>query len=140
MRLLVETFIAAALIYLGWEKPFKQWGHEMRAKVTSKEATAASQETAPTPRGAWMWTPDHPGALDRSAASDIATAPPPAAPAPSRPGAWMWDPNHRSTLDRPAYDQTGPSGAAPSGTPRRYQDASGRTYWIDAQGVPHYDQ
>jgi hypothetical protein len=44
------------------------------------------------------------------------------------------DPNHRSTLDRPAYDQTQPS------TSTRYQDASGRSYWIDAQGVRHYDQ
>ena len=139
MRLLVETFIAAALIYLGWEKPFKQWGHEIRAKVTSKQATAAPQQTEPT-RGAWMSTPNHPGALDRPAGSAIATAPSPAAPAASRPGAWMWDPNHRSTLDRPAYDQTGPFGAVPSGTSPRYRDASGRTYWIDAQGVPHYDQ
>jgi len=35
-------------------------------------------------------------------------------------------------LDRPAYDQTQPQ--------TRYQDASGRTYWIDAQGLRHYDQ
>src|SRR5437773_9226634 len=123
MRPLVQIVVIGGLIYLGWEKPFKQWVDEMRAKVTSKQATPASQQTAPTGGGAWMSTPDHPGALDRPAGSAIATAPSPAAPATSRPGAWMWDSNHRSTLDRPAYDQTQPS------APPKYRDASGRTYW-----------
>src|SRR5207253_8026975 len=54
-----------------------------------------------------------------------------AAPTPS--GEWMWDPAHRSTLDRPAYDSQRPS--------QRYLDETrGRKYWIDGQGVRHYEQ
>ncbi len=44
----------------------------------------------------------------------------------------MWDPKRQRVLDRPAYGQTQVS--------QKYQDASGRSYWIDAQGVRHYDQ
>lgn len=47
MRLLVEIFIIGALIYLGWEKPFKQWATEIRAKMPIKQTAAASQETVP---------------------------------------------------------------------------------------------
>ena len=114
MRLLIEIVIIGGLIYFGWEKPFKEWRNQVRATVTSKQETA-SQGSITTP------------------------AVPPPTPIPQH-GAWMWDPNHRSALDRPAYDQTGAFGAVPSGTPPKYRDASGRTYWIDAQGVPHYDQ
>jgi hypothetical protein len=138
MRLLVALVVVGGLIYFGWEKPFKQWAAELRAKEPMKQSASVAQESPPT-RGGWMWNPDHRGALDRPADSAIATAPSGAAATPSRPGAWMRDPNHRSTLERPAYDQKGPLGAV-STPPPRYRDASGRTYWIDAQGVPHYDQ
>ena len=47
MRLLLEIIVVGALIYLGWEKPFKQWTTEVSAKVGSKQAAPASQETAP---------------------------------------------------------------------------------------------
>src|SRR6266849_2914704 len=116
MRLIAEIFIVGALIYFGWEKPFKDWADEGRFRLTGKRAAAAPQEAvpaAPTPTPAPRIVPGIQG---------LST--------PSPRGAWMWDPNHRSALDRPAYDQTQP----------RYQDASGRSYWIDAQGVRHYDQ
>ena len=54
-----------------------------------------------------------------------------AEPAPSPTGDWMWDPSRRSALDRPAYDARDPS--------LRYQDATGRNYWIDSKGSRRYD-
>jgi hypothetical protein len=47
-------------------------------------------------------------------------------------GDWMWDPARRSALDRPAYD--------PKEKSQRYLDAEGRRYWLDGNGVRHYDQ
>jgi hypothetical protein len=44
----------------------------------------------------------------------------------------MWDEKHHSPLDRPAYDETQPV--------QKYHDQYGRSYWIDANGVRHYDQ
>jgi hypothetical protein len=120
MRTLVEIFVIGALIYFGWEKPFKESVDQVRSKLTGKPTAVAPQEVAPTP-AAPTPTPAPrivPGTQGLSR------------PTPS--GAWMWDPNHRSALDRPAYDQTQPQ--------TRYHDASGRSYWIDAQGVRHYDQ
>jgi hypothetical protein len=146
MRLMVEMLIIGGLIYLGWDKPFIQWATELRAKVPTKQTAAAAQETEAAPAtpvpGRWLWNPD-PGVLDRPAHSAVGSAPSqvtpptPASAIGSQPGAWRSDPNHRSVLDRPAYDQTGP---APQATPPRHQDASGRSYWIDANGVRHYDQ
>ncbi|SRR6266849_1361756 len=120
MRLLVEIFIVGALIYFGWEKPFKVWVDEGRERLPIKRAvvtpeTIVPAPAAPTPTPAPRIVPGIQG---------LST--------PSPRGAWMWDPNHRSVLDRPAYDQTQPQ--------TRYQDASGRSYWVDAQGVRHYDQ
>jgi hypothetical protein len=50
MRLLIEIFVISALIYLGWDTPFKQWGDR---------ATAAIQKLLPskkrqTPSGVIM--------------------------------------------------------------------------------------
>jgi len=78
---------------------------------------------------------------ERGLASGSSPAPPPAPtpvvryipkPSPTASGQWMWDPAHRSALDRPAYDSKEPS--------QRYQDVQRRKYWIDAQGVRHYDR
>ena len=114
MRLLVEIVIIGGLIYLGWEKPFKEWQNQVRAAVTSNQE-AASHETVTAP-----------------AAQNPIPQPGPIITSPSQHGAWMWDPKRQSTLDRPAYGQTQPV--------QRYQDPLGRSYWIDAQGVWHYDQ
>ncbi len=116
MRLLVEILVVGALIYLGWEQPFKERANQVRAAVTSKQAAVAQPESTAAPAAPTPTPIPQPRPMIR------ATPPP---------GAWRTDPNHRSVLDRPAYDQTQPS--------QRYQDASGRTYWIDAQGVRHYD-
>ena len=50
MRLLVEVLVIGALIYFGWDTPFKQWG---------ERATAAIQKVLPskkrqTPSGVIM--------------------------------------------------------------------------------------
>jgi hypothetical protein len=120
MRTLAEIFVIGVLIYFGWEKPLKESVDQVRSKLTGKPTAVAPQEVAPTP-AAPTPTPRPrivPGIQGVSR------------PTPS--GAWMWDATHRGTLDRPAYDQTQPQ--------TRYHDASGRSYWIDAQGVRHYDQ
>jgi hypothetical protein len=78
MRLLIEIFVVAALIYLGWERPFKDWTDDARSKLTGKRAEVARPKpppprvvpgiqglSAPTPRGAWMWDRNHHGTLDR---------------------------------------------------------------------------
>ena len=103
MRLLAEIVIIGALIYLGWEQPFK--------------------ELLP-------WTKSE---LRKPVATDVAARPvrPIVRATPQATGEWMWDPAHQSALDRPAYDPREPS--------KRYLDASGRKYWIDAKGVRHYD-
>jgi hypothetical protein len=120
MRILAEIFVLGALIYLGWEQPFKVWVDDTRRMLGGKQTTevAPQQEQqvvpmTPTPRPAPRIVPG------------IIRQPTPP------PSAWRLDPNHRSVLDRPAYDQT---------QSVRYRDASGRSYWIDAQGVRHYDQ
>ena len=68
MRTLAEIFVIAALIYFGWDKPFKDWSDGARVKLTGKHAEVVPQEVVVprTPqRGAWMWDPNHHGALDR---------------------------------------------------------------------------
>jgi hypothetical protein len=105
MRLLTEIIIAAALIALAWDKPFKQWLRPASAVQTKIDAPSQPQARIGTSQ---------------------------AAPAATRSGDWMWDPAHRSTLDRPAYDSQKAS--------QRYLDEAGRRYWIDGQGVRHYEQ
>jgi hypothetical protein len=102
MRLLVEIFIIAGLIYFGWDKTFRE-------RVADLGVTLPGNQTAATAQGATAAPPTQsPGAQ--------VTARMPLVPTRSPPGAWMWDPKHRSVLDRPAYNQTGP---APSATPPR---------------------
>src|SRR5438876_11519203 len=120
MRTLAEIFVVGVLIAFGWETPFKDWAADARSRLTGKPTEVVPQEgaqapAAPTSRPRPRIVPGIQG---------LST--------PTPHGAWMWDPNHRSALDRPAYDQTQPQ--------TRYQDASGRSYWVDAQGVRHYDQ
>jgi hypothetical protein len=35
MRLLIEILIIVALIYVGWNKPFKQYADQAHTKITS---------------------------------------------------------------------------------------------------------
>lgn len=123
MRLLIEVLIIGGLISLGWEQPLKgrlgQVETAVRAAASTLKPTAIPQEapvqvapTAPTP-------------VPQPKVIFVTPTAPPR-------GAWMWDEKHHSPLDRPAYDQTQPQ--------QRYHDQYGRSYWIDANGVRHYDQ
>ena len=87
MRLLVEILVVGALIYLGWEKPFKDWTDDARSRLTGKRAEVAPPRPAPTPPPRVV-----PGIQGLST--------------PTARGAWMWDPNHRGTLDRPSPSPT----------------------------------
>jgi lipopolysaccharide export system protein LptC len=108
MRLILEIALVAALIWFGWEKPFKE------RIPGAKPADAATVKVSPV-------TP----ARRATAVHQPVTTSTPS-------GDWMWDPAHRSTLDRPAYDSQKAS--------QRYLDEAGRRYWIDGQGVRHYEQ
>jgi hypothetical protein len=82
MRLLLEIAIVAALIYIGWATPFRDYlpasisgiAKSSKADAASRpNATAVSQRinasAAPhstaTPSGVWMWDASHHSALDR---------------------------------------------------------------------------
>ncbi len=49
MRTLVEIFVIGALIYFGWEKPFKESVDQVRSKLTGKPTEVAPIPAAPTP-------------------------------------------------------------------------------------------
>jgi len=83
VRLLCELFIIGALIYFGWEKPFRDWVPWTQTTKPAAGTAAPAAAVAATPRPQLR-------PFVR------------AAPTPS--GDWMWDPAHRSTLDRPAYE------------------------------------
>jgi hypothetical protein len=124
VRLLIEVWIIGGLISLGWEQPFKgrlgQVETAVRAAASTLKPTAIPQE-APVPVAPAV--PATPVSQPRAV---IAT------PTPTARGAWMWDEKHHSPLDRPAYGQTQ--------LVQRYHDQYGRSYWVDANGVRHYDQ
>jgi len=55
MRLLFEILIIGALIYLGWEKPFKERVNQVRGISAVKQSVSAMERTlaatpTPTPR------------------------------------------------------------------------------------------
>ena len=83
MRTLAQIFIIAALIYFGWNKPFKDWVDDARRMLPGKPTEVAPQDVVPprptptpaprivpgiirqpTPSGAWMWNATHRGVLD----------------------------------------------------------------------------
>ena len=130
MRLLVEILIIGGLIYLGWEQPLKQRADEVKEAIRAAGHALEHPQSSETQRTV-------PPATAAPAATPIPTPIPQArvtitAPTPTPRGAWMWDEKHRSVLDRPAYDQSQPV--------QKYHDQYGRSYWIDANGVRHYDQ
>jgi hypothetical protein len=51
MRLLLEIVIIVVLIYLGWNRPFKEWAAQGSAMATSKIHAPAWEDhsAAPTP-------------------------------------------------------------------------------------------
>jgi hypothetical protein len=54
MRLLVEIVVVAGLIYLGWDRPFKEWAAKGGAVTSSKIHMPAWEDhsAAPTPPAA----------------------------------------------------------------------------------------
>jgi hypothetical protein len=92
MRLLIEVFIVSALIYLGWEKPFRDWLPSHGSGVTKA-----------TPAPAVQLQP-----FARSTSTPATALAPVATPqsAASRSGSWMFDPNRRSPLDAPRKSAT----------------------------------
>jgi hypothetical protein len=49
MRLLLEILIVAGLIYLGWNRPFKELAAEARGITTSKIHAPAWEDHSPAP-------------------------------------------------------------------------------------------
>jgi hypothetical protein len=88
MRLLLEILIIGALIYVGWEIPFRD---RLPASI-SGVAKSKPTVTAPSQPINASAAPHQPFARST--------------PTPS--GAWMWDPNQKSALDRPTPKQGRP--------------------------------
>jgi hypothetical protein len=86
MRLLLEILIIGALVYLGWETPFRDRFPASTSGVAKSKSNATGTSQP----------------INASAAPHQPTAR--STPTPS--GAWMWDPSHRSALDRPTPKQT----------------------------------
>jgi hypothetical protein len=102
MRFLVEIFIVTGLIYLGWEKPFKEWAGQNPTPPPLAAAPSPTLPVKPLPSpAAWMTDPNHRGALDR---------PVPASTAAQQPvsGSWRLDPTHHSPLDPPDHGSPTP--------------------------------
>jgi len=98
MRFLIEIFVVAGLLYLGWEKPFKEWTGQKSAPAPLTAAPSPALQVAPLPSGpAWMTDPSHRGTLDRPVQAASAPQQKPSS------GSWRLDPNHRSPLD-PAHN------------------------------------
>ena len=129
MRFLVEVLIIGGLIYLGWEQPFKTRLEQVQAAVRAAAHTPERPGPSETQQTLLPKTTPTPTTTPTAIPQPRLTF---AAPTPTPRGAWMWDEKHHSPLDRPAYDQTQPV--------QRYHDQYGRSYWIDANGVRHYDQ
>jgi hypothetical protein len=101
MRLLIEIFVIGALLYVGWEKPFRDWLPANISGVAKATPTPAVKlqpfaRSTSTPSGAWMYDPNRRSVLDTPNARTNSPQ-----HSPSGNGAWMWDPNHRSPLDAP---------------------------------------
>jgi hypothetical protein len=103
---LIEVFVIGALIYVGWEKPFRDWLPANISGVAKATPTPAVQlqpfaRSTSTPSGAWVTDPNRHSPLDT-----------PGAPAnypqrsPTGGGSWMWDPKHHSALDPPSHKST----------------------------------
>jgi hypothetical protein len=56
MRLLLEILVVGALIYFGWDVPFKQWSNEastaMQALLPARQQTTSDQTTIIGPKAA----------------------------------------------------------------------------------------
>src|SRR5260370_31005063 len=91
MRALAEIFIIAALIYFGWDKPFKIWVDDARRMLPGKQTTEVAPQNVVPPRPTPTPAPQIVPGIVRQ-------------PTPS--GEWMWDATHRGVLDRPTPSPT----------------------------------
>jgi hypothetical protein len=93
MRTLTVLFIIAALIYFGWDKPFKTWVDDALRMLPGKQTTEVAPQNVvpaqPTPPPAPRIIPG------------IVRQPTP------QYGAWMWNATHRGVLDSPTPSPTG---------------------------------
>lgn len=101
MRLLVEIFLIGALIYLGWEIPFKDRlpNSVVRPAPRTTVAVPHVRVVPSTPGGQWMVDPNRQATLGTPTPSGTHT---------SGSGSWMFDPNHRSALDPPRHKSPRP--------------------------------
>jgi hypothetical protein len=108
MRLLCEIFIIGGLLYLGWEKPFRdRLPSSVNPAPPPKTVTvqpAPVPYSTPAPQsGTWMQDPNRHTPLDTPAPAVAHHQPQPSA---SGPAGWMFDPNHHSPLDPPKKSST----------------------------------
>jgi hypothetical protein len=97
MRFLIEIFVVAGLLYLGWEKPFREWAGQT---PPPPPITAAPSPTLQVSPAGWMTDPNRHTSLD----TDVQNAHPSATKA----GSWLFDPSHRSALDPPKHPSPNP--------------------------------
>jgi hypothetical protein len=64
MRLLAEIVVISALIYFGWNTPFKQWSN----RVTAEIQTLLQSKRQTSPAGIMIIAPIIPGTEEMSAA------------------------------------------------------------------------
>src|SRR5438552_3803932 len=99
MRFLCEIFIIGALLYLGWEKPYKQWIDEVRGNAAVARTPVQRQPVPTKSSGAWMYDPNRRSVLDTPGPRTLTSQPQPSGSA----GSWLFDPSHHSTLDPPKH-------------------------------------
>jgi|ERR1043166_7393095 hypothetical protein len=111
MRTLLEIFVVAVLIYVGWQIPFRdRLPASISGVAKSTPVPITVSQTQPRPIARSTSTPPN--------------------------GEWMWDPNHRSALDRPAYDSKEPRYEDSLG--RKYWiDGRGVKHYVNEQPTPH---
>ncbi|MDQ6765746.1 MAG: hypothetical protein M3Z22_06565 [Verrucomicrobiota bacterium] len=114
MRLLLEVLVAALLVMVAWETPYKARimpapeAHRVRAAPPVRQATAASTS------GSWMWDKNRHTPLDRGAYDqkfDVARPPS------------LNNPTGGIYLEQDRTTQV---------------DERGRHYWTDQSGARHY--
>jgi hypothetical protein len=106
--LLCEILIIGGLLYLGWEKPFKEWiGQKSTpAVIANTPAPQPILRVSPVPSPpSWMRDPNRRTALDTPAPITSTAHVQPTA---SASGSWMFDPNHHSPLDPPPRRSASP--------------------------------
>ena len=112
MRIFFEIILAALLVTLAWERPYKAWFVSPPA-VPKWQAVPRMQPT--TPWGAWMWDKNRRTALDRPAY------------------------DQREDVVQPSYRSGALYIEIPNRSSHaNFIDEKGRRYWLDRNGKRHY--